>query len=258
MVLLGIFFYYFYGLLYQYLVYVYFGYFLLDYTANFWIILRWDDAARRTPKSQGQESTKLRVHQHVAPFFLLQKTNKENTQTCTPTINLPFLHVSEESCWFRRGDRQSRQLEFNVNSWPRSAKHVASRTQASAVKQQTGKTSWSNLDQPNCWGPSFFFSLGFPTCFPFDMWVCLCFPLLSIAELGGAGQSSPVAITHLLLLCCVVIHSRHPHCCRAVSTSKSVIQSWPGRTCSFQPPALSFFSSWTGKMFWFPAYSVYV
>lgn len=92
-------------------------------------------------------------------LFFLQKTNQENTQTCTSTINLPFLHVSEESCWFRRGDRQSRQLEFNVNSWPCSVKHVASRTQASAVRQQNGKTSRSNLDQPNCWGPSLFFSL---------------------------------------------------------------------------------------------------
>lgn len=173
------------------------------------------------------EVTRTRIYQTKGAstcrtLFFLQKTNKENTQACTSTINLPFLHVSEESCRFRRG--QSRQLEFNVNSWPCSAKHVASRTQASAVKQQTEKTSRSNLDQPNCWSPSLFFSLCFPTCFPFDMWVCLCFPPLSIAELSGAGQSSPVAITHLL----VVMRSRHPHCCRAGSTSNSVIQSWPG------------------------------
>lgn len=64
-------------MLYQYLVSVNFGYFLWDYTANFWIILLWDDAARRTPKSQGQESTKLRVHQHVAPFFFFRKLIKK-------------------------------------------------------------------------------------------------------------------------------------------------------------------------------------
>lgn len=208
------------------------------------------------------EVTRTRIYQTKGAstcrtLFFLQKTNKENTQTCTSTINLPFLHVSEESCWFRRGERQSRQLEFNVNSWPCSAKHVASRTQATAVKTANWKNIPVQFGPTKLLGPILFFSpfVFQLVCFPFDMWVCLCFPPLTIA------------ITHLL----VVMHSRHPHCCRAGSTSNSVIQSWPAWTCSFQPPALfslyllclpriseSSFSSWTGKMFWFPAYSVYV
>lgn len=184
----------------------------------YWIILQtFGLFCDGSHKSQGQESTKLRVHQHVAPFFFFRKLIKKIHRLAHPLL----ISRSSTSLKSPVGSDVVKDSQGNWSSM-RTHGHVQQNTLPATPKpallnsklEKHPSPIWTNQ---TVWGPSFFFSLCFPTCFPFDMWVCLCFPPLSIVELGGAGQSCLL----------VVMHSRHPHCCRAGSTSNSVIQSWP-------------------------------